>query len=79
MSLAYTQNLIMSKWNYVFRNIYKFIKNEKLKCLESTKFEYVIFIVFVMASLNKFRRKKLLKNSHNKLHGLTYSVFNKGV
>ena len=64
--LAYTQYPIMSKWNYVFRNCYKLIKNYNLECLESISTQ-----PFVMASQNKFRSKHLLCKSHNKLHGLT--------
>ena len=50
-------------------NVYKWFKNEKIKCFES-------FNPFVMASLNKFRSKNV---QYNKLHGLTLSaiiVFN---
>jgi hypothetical protein len=35
VSLAYTQYPVMSKWSHVFRNVYKWIKYEKLICLES--------------------------------------------
>ena len=33
MSLIYTWHPIMSKWNYVFIDVYKLIENENLKCL----------------------------------------------
>jgi hypothetical protein len=64
-SLAYTQYPIMSKWKSVFRHFYKWIINEKLKCIESISIQPLCY------GLNKFRSKHFLNKSHNKLHGLT--------
>ena len=58
---------ILFHWpSHLLRNVCKLIKNKKLKCINK------VFNPFVMANLNMFRSKNVLKS--HKFHGLTLCV-----